>query len=262
VFVRQRRIDVIQRALSNVLDEESWSPATPRRLDVGSADTSSRGWTMVVPVLANFFLDHGGTEAPRLCRLARELRCPTYEIDVRGAADTTLFEVDELGRSRISGSTLTGLTGLAGLTGLVGLVGSTNDHGDVQLTGLPVASAVVGFGLLPIPDDIRDRIGAMGDGPAMELADYLGAIAGFPGWTRHGDDAIAAGALIYEPPRIVTGAHERAHDRSNGHAHAAGRITARSSETREGSARTTPRVAPPAHDRTGRRPRSAARPRR
>lgn len=250
MFVRQRRIDVIQRALSNVLDEESWSPATPRRLDVGSADISSRGWTMVVPVLANFFLDHGGTEAPRLCRLARELRCPAYEIDVRGAADATLFEVDELGRARISGSPLSSLNG------------STNDHGDVQLTGLPVASAAVGFGLLPITGDIRDRIGALGDGPAMALADYLGAIAGFPGWTRHGDDTIAAGALIYEPPRIVTGAHERAHDRSNGHALAAGRITARSSETREGSARTTPRVAPPAHDRTGRRPRSAARPRR
>lgn len=251
VFIRQRRIDVIQRALSNVLDEESWSSATPRRLHVGSADASSRGWTMVVPVLANFFLDHGGTEAPRLCRLARELRCPAYEVDVRGAAGTTLFEVNELGKSRISGSPLSSLTGLTGLT-------DPADDGDAALAGLEVASAVVGFGLLPIPDDIRDRIGSLGGAQPMVLADYLGAIAGFPGWTRHGDDAVAAGELVYEPPRIVTGAHER----SNGRVHAAGRITARSSETREASARTTPRAAPPSHDRRGRRPRSAARPRR
>ena len=252
VFIRQRRIDVIQRALSNVLDEESWSPATPRRLDVGSADASSRGWTMIVPVLANFFLDHGGTEAPRLCRLARELRCPAYEIDVRGSAGTMLLEVDELGRSRISGSPLSSLSSMTGPNG------PADDHGDARLAGLPVASAVVGFGLLPIPDDIRDRIGTFGGAQPMALADYLGAIAGFPGWTRHGDDAITAGELVYEPPRIVTGAHER----SNGRAHAAGRLTARSSETREASARTTPRAAPPSHDRRGRRPRSAARPRR
>src|SRR5262249_20239819 len=145
VFIRQRRIDVIQRALSNVLDEESWSPATPRRLDVGSVDSSSRGWTMVVPVLANFFLDHVGTEAPRLGRLGRGLRCQAYAIDVRGSAGTTLFEVDELGKSRISGSPLSSLTGPNG---------PADDHGDAQLAGLPVASAVVGFGLLPLPDDI------------------------------------------------------------------------------------------------------------
>jgi hypothetical protein len=252
VFIRQRRIDVIQRALSNVLDEESWSSATPRRLHVGSADASSRGWTMVVPVLANFFLDHGGTAAPRLCRLARELRCPAYEIDVRGAAGTTLFEVDERGRSRISGSPLSSLAGLTGPNG------PTDDDSDPSLAGLEVVSAVVGFGLLPIPDDIRDRIGTLDGGQPMALADYLGAIAGFPGWTRHGDDAVAAGELVYEPPRIVTGAHER----SNGRVHAAGRITARASETREANARTTPRAAPSSHDRRGRRPRSAARPRR
>jgi len=248
VFIRQRRIDVIQRALSHILDEESWSSATPRRLHVGSADASSRGWTMVVPVLANFFLDHGGTEAPRLCRLARELRCPAYEIDVRGAADPTLFEVDALGKSRLSGS----------VSSLAGLTGSTGGDGDAPLAGLEVASAVVGFGLLPVPDDIRDRIGTLNGGQPMALADYLGAIAGFPGWTHHGDDAVAAGELVYEPPRIVTGAHER----SNGRTHAAGRITARASETREANARTTPRAAPPSHDRRGRRPRSAARPRR
>ena len=234
MFIRQRRIEVIQRALSNILDEEAWSPATPRRLHVGAADASSRGWTMVVPVLANFFLDGGGAEAPRLCRLARELRCPAYEIDVRGAAGTTLFEVDALGRGRISGAPL------------------------VSVAGPGVASAVVGFGLLPITDEIRDRIDALDGAEPMALADYLGAIAGFPAWTRHGDDVIAAGELVYEPPRIVTGAH----DRTNGHARAGGRVTARSSETREASARTTPRAALPAHDRTGRRPRSAARPRR
>src|SRR5262249_28725252 len=153
VFIRQRRIDVIQRALSNVLDEESWSPATPRRLDVGSADASSPGWTMVVPVLANFFLDHGGTEAPRLGRLARELRCPAYEIDVRGSAGTTLFEVDELGRSRISGAPWSSLTGPNS---------PADESGAAQLAGLPVGNPVVGFGLLPIPDHIRALIETFG----------------------------------------------------------------------------------------------------
>src|SRR5262245_16906324 len=91
VFLRQRRIDVIQRALSAVLDGELWSPATPRRLYVGAADASSRGWTMIVPALADFFLDRGGTSEPRLCRLARELRCPGYEVDVRDPVATTLY---------------------------------------------------------------------------------------------------------------------------------------------------------------------------
>src|SRR5215470_16342587 len=104
VFVRQRRIDVIQRALSTVLDEESWSPATPRRLYVGAADASSRGWTMIIPELANFFLDRGGLGEPRLCRLARELRCPAYEVDVRDPDAIALYEVDPRGRMRISGA--------------------------------------------------------------------------------------------------------------------------------------------------------------
>jgi len=236
VFVRQRRIDVIQRALSKVLDEETWSPATPRRLHIGAADASSRGWTMIVPELANFFLDRGGTASPRLCRLARELRCPGYEVDVRGAAATTLFEVDALGRTRISGAPMTLLTGLTG-----------GDAGTelIDLTDLPITSPSVGFGVLPVTDDIRDRLAALAGGPAMALADYLGALAGFPAWTHHGDDAIAAGALVYEPPRIAMAT-----------------LRSRPLETREASARTTPRVAPPAHDRRGRRPRSAARPRR
>src|SRR5678809_585777 len=118
VFVRQRRIDVIQRALSKVLDEESWSPATPRRLRVGSADASSRGWTMIAPELANFFLDRGGTAEPRLCRLARELRSPMYEVDLRGAA-LTLVEADERGRMRVSGSPMPLIAGLAGGAGPV-----------------------------------------------------------------------------------------------------------------------------------------------
>jgi len=277
VFVRQRRVDVIQRALSKILDEESWSPATPRRLHVGSADASSRGWTMIVPALANFFLDRGGTQAPRLCRLARELRCPIYEIDVRAAAQTTLLEVDALGRMRISGSPSLLFAGLAGLGGLTG--------GDAELTGLEVSSKeawskIVGFGLLPIPDDIRDRIATLDGAPPMALADYLGAIAGFPAWTRHGDDAIAAGELVYEPPRIVdrTGGRTRGptHGRTNGRLHgpthvaprgrasapAAAELRAQPPETRGAIARTTPRVVPPAHDRRGRRPRSASRPRR
>src|SRR3954470_14010203 len=141
VFVRQRRIDVIQRALSEVLDEESWSPATPRRLRVGSADASSRGWTMIAPELANFFVDRGGTDEPRLCRLARELRCPVYEVDVRGAGAMTLIEGDERGRLRISGSPMPPVIGLAGAPG------------DAELDGFEVASEVVGFGLLEMPDD-------------------------------------------------------------------------------------------------------------
>ena len=103
MFLRQR-LDVIQRALSEVLDEEAWSPATPRRLYIGGADASSRGWTMIVPALADFFLDHGGRPEPRLARLARALRCPGYEVDVRDPDAIALYEVDERGRMRISGA--------------------------------------------------------------------------------------------------------------------------------------------------------------
>ena len=249
VFVRQRRIDVIQRALSKILDEESWSPATPRRLHVGSADASSRGWTMVVPELANFFLDRGGTQASRLCRLARELRCPAYEVDVRGSIATTLFEVDPFGRWRISGSPVMFLAGLAAQPG--------GDDGDAQLTGLDVASDVVGFELVSIADDLRDRMAALDRRQPMAIADYLGALAGFPGWTRHGDDFMAVGAageLVYEPPRIIASAHTRAGADPG--------VTARPPETREASARTTPRAVLASYDRRGRRPRSASRPRR
>jgi len=255
VFVRQRRIDVIQRALSKILDEESWSPATPRRLHVGSADASSRGWTMVVPELANFFLDRGGTQASRLCRLARELRCPAYEVDVRGAVATTLFEVDPLGRMRISGSPIVVLAGLTALPG-----DGDGDDGEARLTGLDVASDVVDFGLLSIADDLRDRMAALDRTQPMAVADYLGALAGFPGWTRHGDDFMAVGAageLVYEPPRIIAGAHTKVDGRGD-----PTEVTARLLETREASARTTPRAVLPSYDRRGRRPRSVARPRR
>jgi hypothetical protein len=234
VFVRQRRCDIIQRALSKVLDEESWSPATPRRLRIGSADASSRGWTMVIPELANFFLDHGGTEEPRLCRLARELHCPAYEVDVRNAVATTLFDVDELGRLRISGSPMA-------------LVLTTSPDGEPRLGGFEIASPVVGFGSLALADEIRDRIATLSAREPAALADYLGAIAGFPAWTRLGDEAVAAGELIYEPPRIVA-------------ARRTGEITV-PPETREEIARTPPRVLQ-GHDRRGRRPRSVSRPRR
>jgi hypothetical protein len=233
VFVRQRRCDLIQRALSKILDDESWSPATPRRLRVGSADASSRGWTMVIPELANFFLDDGGAEQPRLCRLARELHCPADEVDLREPVATTLFEVDELGRLRVSGSPMA-------------LVFTAIDDGP-RLGGFEVESPVVGFGSLALPDDIRERLAALADEPAA-LADYLGAIAGFPGWTRFGDDAVAAGELIYEPPRIVARAHT-------------GELTVLP-ETRAAIARPPPRAVPQGHDRRGRRPRSVSRPRR
>jgi len=269
VFVRQRRIDVIQRALSKLLDQESWSPATPRRLHIGAADASSRGWTMIVPALANFFLDHGGTPTPRLCRLARELRCPAYEVDVRNAAATTLFEVDPLGRMRISGSPIYLVGGLAA---------------DPAPAGMGVATTVVGFGLLAIADEIRDRIGALHGAQPMALADYLGAIAGFPGWTHFGEEPIAAGELVYEPPRIVDRTSIRTALRAPDKNHERGEtirlasaalasaaltsaaltsaLRARASETREALARSTPRAVPASHDRRGTRPRSAARPRR
>jgi len=265
VFVRQRRIDVIQRALSKILDQELWSPATPRRLHIGAADASSRGWTMIVPELANFFLDRGGTLVPRLCRLARELRCPAYEIDVRHAAATTLFEVDPLGRMRISGSPIYLIAGLGG-------------HPEpVATAGLGVATTVVGFGLLEVADDIRARIAGLHGGQPMALADYLGAIAGFPAWTHLGDEPIAAGELVYEPARIPDRAIGRAGPRADsashpGHPGGRGRggiielataaLTARESETREAIGRSTPRAVSASHDRRGTRPRSAARPRR
>lgn len=245
VFVRQRRIDVIQRALSKVLDEEFWSPATPRRLRVGAADASSRGWTMIAPELANFFLDRGGTDEPRLCRLARELRCPIYEIDVRDAA-MTLVEADERGRMRVSGSAMPLVAGLAG-------AGPRADLDELEL-----ASDVVGFGLIAMTGDVGDRIAALRREPPRALADYLGALAGFPGWTRLGDDAIAAGELIYEPPRILI----RANGRPSIRATASHEIMAPPPETHEATARSTPRAVLPSHDRRGRRPRSASRPRR
>jgi hypothetical protein len=261
VFIRQRRIDVIQRALSKILDDESWSPATPRRLHVGTADASSRGWTMIVPELANFFLDRGGMLVPRLCRLARELRCPAYEIDVRHAAATTLFEVDPLGRMRISGSPIYLIAGLDG-------------HAEpARAEGLGVATAVVGFGLLAIADDIRARIAGLHGGPPMALADYLGAIAGFPAWTHLGDEPIAAGELIYEPrisdralghalPRVAHESHAGGRGRSRIIALATAALTAQASETREAIGRSTPRAGSASLDRRGSRPRSAARPRR
>jgi hypothetical protein len=256
VFVRQRRIDVIQRALSKVLDEESWSPATPRRLRVGSADASSRGWTMIAPELANFFLDRGGTEEPRLRRLARELRCPVYEIDIRDAA-MTLVEADELGRMRVSGSAIPLVVGLAGAAR-----GPRPDE-------LEVASEVVSFGLLAMTDDIRERITALRREPPRALADYLGALAGFPAWTRYGDDAIAAGELVYEPPRILIKANGKPNGKATGRSgdRPSVRATTNSGimappETHEASARSTPRVVVSSHDRRGRRPRSASRPRR
>ena len=224
VFVRQRRIDVIQRALSKTLDEETWSPVTPRRLHIGDAEASSRGWTMILPELANFFLDRGGQATPRLCRLARELRCPAYEVDVRDGVATTLFEVDPLGRLRISGSSIYYFTG----------------GYDVEPTGVDVADDDISFGLLPVTDEITERIDVLADG--YPVADYLGALAGFPAWTHH-DGTLFAEEIVYEPPRITIKARTLA-------------------DSREPIARPTPRPVPPAHDRRGRRPRSATRPRR
>jgi hypothetical protein len=236
VFLRQRRIDVIQRALSKVLDDESWSPATPRRLYVGAADASSRGWTMIVPELANFFLERGGMTEPRLCRLARELRCPGYEVDVRDPDAIALYEVDDRGRLRVSGTRHPVAPGASG------------DDADA----LAIASPVVGFGLVPVGDGIGDRVtalAALGGARTIGLADYLGAVAGFPAWTHYADDPITAGELIYEPPRII--ARDAAGDR----------ITALPG-TRGASARTAQRAGAAPFDRRGRRPRSVSRPRR
>jgi hypothetical protein len=232
VFIRQRRIDVIQRALSTILDEETWSPATPRRLHIGTADASSHGWTMIVPQLADFFLDRGGTSSPRLCRLADELRSPAYEVDVRPPDTIALLEADGFGQMRFSGSPRWLHTGAGTATELRGLE----------------AAAAVSFGVLPVNDEMRGRIGALA-GPA--LADYLGALVGFPGWSQHGEAPFAAGALVYEPPHAIT----------SGRSAAAG-LRSRSPEIHGASARTTSRAVPSSHDRRGTRPRSASRPRR
>ncbi len=232
VFVRQRRIDVIQRALSKILDAESWSPVTPRRLHVGDAEASSRGWTMICTELANFFLDRGGLSTPRLCRLARELRCPAYEVDVRDGAATTLFEVDPLGRMRISGAAIFDFTGGDEHRGPAKQSGN-----EIVVTGIEIAHREIGFSLLPVTDDMADRIAALDDGFAV--ADYHGALAGFPAWTQHDDNF--AEAIVYEPPKITVRPQP---------------------ETRAASERSRQRAVPLAHDRRGRRPRSAARPRR
>ncbi len=227
VFLRQR-LDVIQRAVSEILDEEAWSPATPRRLYIGGADASSRGWTMIVPELADFFLDRGGRSEPRLARLARALRCPGYEVDVRDPDAIALHEVDERGRMRSSGTRRPPAA-----------------PGDDD----PPASAVVSFGLVAMTDEIQGRIAALAGAraSALALADYLGAIVGFPGWTHGADDPVTPGELVYEPPRIVAGARLAAATRA---------------ETRAASARTPLRVAPASFDRRGRRLRSVSRPRR
>lgn len=239
VFVRQRRIDLIQRALSTILDEESWSPTAPRRLRVGSADTSSRGWTMIAPELANFFLERGGAAEPRLVRLARELRCPAYAVDVVDSGATTLLEVDATGRMALSGATL-----------------SHAALGEAARADEPRDEITVG--LFATTDELRARISAHARrlGPPTELADYLGALAGFPAWTRHDADLGAAGELVYEMPRIQIRANGRAATT------AAAEFMALRPETREATVRATPRVGLPANDRRGRRPRSAARPRR
>jgi hypothetical protein len=219
VFIRQRRLDVIQRALTKVLDEESWSPATPRRLHVGAADASSHGWTMIVSPLADFFLDDGGAGAPRLARLADELRCPAFALDVRGP-DVALVEADGRGQVSATGTLARG-SGPA--------IGRAREL---------ARDPAIAFALIAMPAEAAARIAGLA---GTALADYVGALVGFPAWTRHADDPIAAGALVYEP-RV-------------------GSLRARP-ETRAASARTPPRAAPPAHDRTGTRPRSAARPRR
>lgn len=201
----------------------------PRRLRVGSADASSRGWTMIVSELANFFVETGGSEhGPRLARLARELHCPAFAVDVRDSGATTLCEADPHGRLRVSGAP---------------------GHPAIAHAA---ASDRVGFALIDVGDH-ADRIAAVDRARPMALADLLGALAGFPSWTRHGDDAIAAGELFYEPPPIPPRAH--------GLAYTLAGITMQL-ETREANARRTARVALPAHDRRGRRPRSASRPRR
>ena len=163
---------------------------------------------MIVPELADFFLDRGGRPEPRLARLARALRCPGYEVDVRDPDAIALYEVDERGRMRISGARRPAALG-----------------GRRSAVASPVVE------LRPGADDRRDPRPDRGarPGPASALADYLGAIVGFPAWTRDADDPVTAGELVYEPPRIVAGARLAA-------------TTAPPPETRAASARTPPRA--------------------
>ncbi len=154
VFARCKSVSVLQQALDVALGEETWND---RRIEIGDLAFSPRGWVMLEPVEFDFFLARGTSREPRLARLARALGTATYQVDARGSVVTTLTEADRTGKLRVSGTPLHALQ-------------------------VRPAKAEVGFGLLPVSEDIRTQVANLDGSP--RLADYLGELAGFGNWRR------------------------------------------------------------------------------
>ena len=169
LFVKCRDTGVIQRAITKVLDDEGFASRS-RRLDLGSVSVSKRGFAMIKPAIPSFFLARGTAKAARLARLARTLCAPIYDVEVRDSVAVTLFEADALGRLRISGSASYDIDP------------DTGDAGPET-----VASEHVGFGLLPVPKAVHQRLAEYEGEGGYPLAEYLGGLAGFPNWIRTSD---------------------------------------------------------------------------
>lgn len=178
LFVKCRDTGVIQRAITKVLDDEGFTSRS-RRLDLGSVSVSKRGFAMIQPAIPSFFLARGTAKAARLARLARTLCAPIYDVEVRDSVAVTLFEADALGRLRISGSAIYDIDP------------DTGDAGPET-----VASPQVGFGLLPVPKAVHQRLAEYEDDGGYQLAEYLGGLAGFPSWIRT-PDALTSEDLVF-----------------------------------------------------------------
>ncbi|MBL0213770.1 MAG: hypothetical protein IPQ07_07800 [Myxococcales bacterium] len=178
MFLKCRDTGVIQRAITKVLDDEGFTSRS-RRLDLGTVTVSKKGFAMVVPAIPSFFLARGTAKAARLARLARTLCAPIYDVEVRDSVAVTLFEADALGRLRISGSSIYDLDP------------ETGDAGPEK-----VASKQVGFGLLPVPKAVHARLAEYEDDAGVQLAEYLGSLAGFPSWIRS-QDGLTSEDLVF-----------------------------------------------------------------
>jgi hypothetical protein len=170
VFVKCREPESIQRAITEILDDEGFTSSS-RQLDLGSVTVSRRGFALIQPAIPSFFLARGTAKVMRLARLAKALRAPIYDVEVRDSLAVTLFEADALGRLRISGSAIYDLDP------------DTGDPGPET-----VASDQVGFGLLPVPAAVHEQLAEYDHHGGYPLAEYLGGLAGFPDWIRNPDD--------------------------------------------------------------------------
>lgn len=166
MFVKCRDTALIERAITKVLDDEGFTSSS-RRLHLGSVSVSKRGFAMVLPTIPDFFLVRGSAKAARLARLARVLGAPIYDVEVRDSVAVTLLEADALGRLRISGSSTYAVDPDSGAPGPE-----------------TVASEQLGFGLLPVPKSVRERLAEYDRHDGYPLAEYLGGLAGFPSWIR------------------------------------------------------------------------------